>query len=78
MPTTLDAKLTIRKHWKPSAVFTGSLCPGQGQKVAEGELVEAEQAHSVSIRFANPDIPRSKKSLPARRIWSLSGRRTPG
>ena len=47
MPTTLDAKLTIRKHWKSSAVFTGSLCPGQGQKVAEADLLPGELSAEV-------------------------------
>ena len=47
MPTTLDAKLTIRKHWKSSALFTGSLCPGQGQKVAEADLLPGELSAEI-------------------------------
>lgn len=42
MHSALDAKLTIRKHWKLSAVFTGSLRPGHGEKVDESDLLPGE------------------------------------
>lgn len=42
MHSTLDAKLTIRSHWKLSAVFTGTLRPDHGKKVDESDLLPGE------------------------------------
>lgn len=42
MYSKLEAKLTIRKHWKLSAVFTGSLHFGHGKKLTEAELLPGE------------------------------------
>lgn len=42
MHSTLDAKLTIRSHWKLSAVFTGTLRPDYGKKVDESDLLPGE------------------------------------
>lgn len=42
MRSKLEAELTIRKHWKLSAAFTGSLHPGRGKKLTETELLPGE------------------------------------
>lgn len=42
MNSKLDGKLTIRKHWKLSAVFTGSLRPDHGKKVNGADLLPGE------------------------------------
>lgn len=47
MHATLEAKLTIRKHWRLSAVFTGSLHPGHGKKVDEADLLPGELCAEV-------------------------------
>lgn len=47
MRSKLEAELTIRKHWKLSAVFTGSLHPGHGKKLIETELLPEELSAEV-------------------------------
>ena len=47
MPSTFEAKLTIRKHWKLSAAFTGSLHPGHGKKVDEADLLPGQLSAEI-------------------------------
>lgn len=42
-----DAKLTIQKHWKHSAIITGSLHFGYGQKLMETELLPGELSAEI-------------------------------
>lgn len=45
--SSLESKLAIRKHWRLSAVFTGSLHPGHGRKVDEADLLPGELSAEV-------------------------------
>lgn len=47
MPTPLDAKNTIRKHWKLSAEFTNSLHLEHGEKVDETDLLPGESSAEI-------------------------------
>ena len=38
----IEAELTLRKHWKPLAVFTGFWHPEHGKQVSESELLPGE------------------------------------